>query len=298
MRSPDFWVKSRPSNDLHDYETMSAPTFPVGAKLFERPAQSYDLDPSVVGGILSDPASPLHQMARLIPDGSKVLDVGAGNGIFAQILARTKPRVEVDGIEPNSGAADVARSHYRRFFHGAAENFHTEIGVGKYDYLVLADVVEHLVDPVLFVTSLRPLLKKEGKILLSTPNVAFASVRIALLNGDFDYVDSGILERTHLRFFTYSTLLRLISAVGMHPERICFLERNPFATEIPIAQYSIGIADLVRLMRDDLASVYQFLVVLNQLPADTQLECYGSRGNAFIAKYCLKRLLRVVRRPK
>ena len=267
-------------------------------ELFERPPQSYELDPRLVGWILSDPANPLNQVARLIPDGSDVLDVGAGNGILAHVLAQVKSQVNVDGIEPSEEAAAAARTSYRRFYNDTAEACVSEVGTACYDYLVLADVIEHVANPVLFLSSLRPLLKNGGKIILSTPNIAFASVRVALLNGHFDYVDSGIIERTHLRFFTYSTLLKLVSAVGMHAELVCFLVRDPLTAEIPITQYKIGLADLMRLSRDQCSTVYQFLIVLDQSPTNTRIERYGSGGDRLVLRYFVKRITDSMRRNK
>jgi hypothetical protein len=117
-----------------------------------------------------------------------------------------------------------------------------------------------------------------------------------LLNGHFDYVDSGILERTHLRFFTYATLLKLVSAIEMYPELICFLRRDPLTAEIPLAQHRVGFSDLLRLGNDEYSMIYQFLLVLKQGPTDMRIERFGPDGSGLAIRYYLKRLARLIRK--
>jgi len=94
----------------------------------------------------------------------------------------------------------------------------------EYDFVVLADVIEHVADPLEFLKQLRTIVSLNTKILISVPNIAFGAIRIELLNGIFDYVDSGIRERTHLRFFTLKTIYELVNELGMNLERIYFLQ--------------------------------------------------------------------------
>ena len=88
------------------------------------------------------------------------------------------------------------------FAHSVEEFLSSNHGAINYDFVVMADVIEHLARPDKVLAEFRRRIAPSTKVCVSTPNVAFVSVRIALLNGVFDDVDSGILERTHLRFFT------------------------------------------------------------------------------------------------
>jgi 2-polyprenyl-3-methyl-5-hydroxy-6-metoxy-1,4-benzoquinol methylase len=247
--------------------------------LFQRPDRTYDLDRLLPARIATDPLSPLHQAVRLIPEGSRVLDVGAGNGLLAHVLALRRAAFVIDGIEPNPRAAEIAAPYYRKFHVGFAEEFGDEIRAENYDVLVLADVIEHTVDPVSFLRNLAA-LAPSARLIVSIPNVAFAAVRMALLEGRFDYVDSGLLERTHLRFFTLATVERVFDSAGLAIERRIFLKRNAFETEIDAAPGSLlDVATLLRMRSDALSATYQFQFVLARSGGITVDETYG-RGTS------------------
>jgi 2-polyprenyl-3-methyl-5-hydroxy-6-metoxy-1,4-benzoquinol methylase len=249
--------------------------------------------------MLADDASPLNRIAKLIPNGSSVLDVGAGNGLLAHLLHEMHEDVAVDGIEPNRHAAALAAPHYRRFHVGLAEQL-TEPLAERYDYIVLADVVEHVADPFAFLSRLTEGLSPDTRIVIDTPNVAYAAVRLALLKGYFDYVDSGLLERTHLRFFTLATLEQLVSALGLNIEKLYLLQRSLLKTEIPPEDVLLDPTTVLRLLRDDLASTYQFLLVLTRENVVTEREVFGERLRAgdylkWRLKWMIDRRARVVR---
>jgi hypothetical protein len=146
------------------------------------------------------------------------------------------------------------------------------IAKNGYDFIVLADVVEHMQDPLSFLENLNQHVDSSTKIILSTPNVAFGAVRVGLMNGNFRYVDSGLLERTHLRFFTYETLLELIRNSGFNTLKTCFLLRHILQTEIEVPVSIRNFFYLLLIRNDELAHVYQFLVVLGKNPGTDRLE--------------------------
>ncbi len=243
--------------------------------MFRRPDSTYEDLPEAVRWVLGDPASPIHRVAKLIPEGSSVLDIGAGNGLLARTLRATHQDIFVDGIEPNRHAAAIAAPHYRNFYHGVAEDF---IPLAeRYDFIVLADVIEHLADPLTFLADLTDGLPTQTKVVIDTPNVAFGTVRLSLLKGRFDYVDSGLLERTHLRFFTLSTLERLVGEVGLNVEKLYFLQRNLLKTEIPVNDLALHTRVVLELLRDPLASTYQFLLLLTHDEVVTDRRAFGER---------------------
>jgi O-antigen biosynthesis protein len=85
----------------------------------------------------------------------------------------------------------------------------------KFDYIMFADVLEHLLNPEKVLKKSIDLLKGDGKIWISIPNIAHNSVIIDLINNKFEYRDSGLLDRTHLRFFTESSLHKFIDFCGL-----------------------------------------------------------------------------------
>jgi 2-polyprenyl-3-methyl-5-hydroxy-6-metoxy-1,4-benzoquinol methylase len=159
-------------------------------------------------------------VAALVPPGAAVLDVGCASGYLArELLARGASAV--DGIEPDPDDAATARAVCRTVVAGSIEEEATLalVADAAYDAIVLADVVEHLRDPEAALRGLVPKLAPGGRFVLSVPNVAHWSVRASLLRGRFRYEDVGLLDRTHLRFFTRESLLELLDACGLQLER-------------------------------------------------------------------------------
>lgn len=154
-----------------------------------------------------------HRMiAGRVKDGARVLDVGAGEGALgAQLKARG---CKVVCLEVDEGRAVKAREKGLEVVVRSIEAAGIE-DLGKFDVVVCADVLEHLLDPAGALLKLKGALEGNGKVLASIPNVAFYGVRLRLLVGRFDYTDTGILDRTHLRFFTRVTARRLLEEAGL-----------------------------------------------------------------------------------
>lgn len=267
----------RAANDL---DTESAKERGV----FERPAKTFTFDQRVIGWILDDPANPLNRITQLIPAGAIVLDVGAGNGILARLFQALGKSVEIDAVEPDPVAKEAAAPFYRTIFPGGLEAYlescrEREV---RYDFIVLADVVEHMANPEPILRSLKSLLSPGGSVIVSTPNVAFASVRLALLNGCFDYVDSGILERTHLRFYTLKTLKHLFFAAGLYPSAQFHCLRNPLTSEISLDDFPMTPWILAKIANDELSRVYQFLFVLQFEPCEIALRADLGTGGGYL----------------
>jgi 2-polyprenyl-3-methyl-5-hydroxy-6-metoxy-1,4-benzoquinol methylase len=262
--------------------------------MFKRPEGTYDLGENTIKNILADEANPLNRISEIVPNDSKILDIGAGSGLLALVLEKLKKNIIIDGIEPNQHAANSAISHYRHFHIGYAQEFFSQIQFENYDYIVLADVLEHMNDPLHFLRELSDHSSETTRIVISLPNVAFGSTRIAFLNGDFDYVDSGILERSHLRFFTLKTVTSFISASGLNIERLQYLKRDLFSTEIQLAKYPLNYFCYRKIIKDNLSFVYQFLIVLKKNSCTTIHEEYGGKMRFQLAKYIKNKITYII----
>jgi 2-polyprenyl-3-methyl-5-hydroxy-6-metoxy-1,4-benzoquinol methylase len=212
--------------------------------------------------ITSQSADPLAFFAERIPAGATVLDLGCGPGVLGRSVRAVKDAT-FDGVEGDPEAAFVARQQYRRIIEADLENARLEklLDGQRYDYIVLADVLEHLETPGLLVRQLPPLLLPGGRVLISIPNVGYAGALAALIAGNFDYANWGILDHTHLRFFTRRSLHRFLQLNGMR----VMAEQN---VEKAVLASGFNPADLESLMpavraallsRPD-ALVYQFMV--------------------------------------
>ena len=163
----------------------------------------------------TDPYSAHQLVLQRCQDAGAVLDVGCSAGSLGRELAARG--VQVDGIEYDEAAAEEARSVYRRVVVGDLETMPVELEPAGYDVIVFADVLEHLRDPCRLLARLAPLLRPGGHVVVSTPNVANWSMRLLHLAGRWDYQERGIMDRTHLRFFTRRTLLALLRQAGYRP---------------------------------------------------------------------------------
>jgi SAM-dependent methyltransferase len=140
-----------------------------------------------------------------------ILDVGTAGGYLGKLLRERGHTVT--GIENDALTAERAKEHYDSFQIANIETF-TFAYRREFDYIVFADVLEHLRDPTAVLRTCVPALKESGKIIISVPNVANFLVRLSLLFGRFEYMDRGILDRTHLRFFTLRSLGQMTSTVS------------------------------------------------------------------------------------
>ncbi|MBI2617032.1 class I SAM-dependent methyltransferase [Candidatus Gottesmanbacteria bacterium] len=146
---------------------------------------------------------------RKIPKSCKVLDIGCATGYFAKEL-KEKRACKVWGIDIDVEALLIAKKYcekvYRMDLTKAAS---LPVRKNFFDVILLLDVVEHLPYPSKFLLLLHRYLKSNGVIIVSIPNIAFLSIRLMLLCGKFTYRDTGIMDQTHLRFYTKKTFLKL-----------------------------------------------------------------------------------------
>lgn len=147
----------------------------------------------------------------------RVLEVGCGAGANLYVLKHVNPTAELFGIEISEGAARVA-STFADLYQIDVENFDMPEWEGTMDYIIFGDVLEHLVDPWKTLRNMAKALKIGGVAIISVPNIQHISVLQDLLQGHWKYENSGILDRTHLRFFTKETAAALVEQAGLKIE--------------------------------------------------------------------------------
>jgi 2-polyprenyl-3-methyl-5-hydroxy-6-metoxy-1,4-benzoquinol methylase len=164
----------------------------------------------------ADPFSSHSAILGWLPSGQgrRLLDVGAADGLLSRHL--TERGWKVTGIEADPAMAAAGAAHCERML-AADLNRGVPALDGLFDAIVCGDVLEHLVDPATVLRALVGALAPDGDVIVSVPNVAHLWVRLSLLAGRFKYADRGILDRTHLRFFTRRSLDELLTAAGLEP---------------------------------------------------------------------------------
>lgn len=150
----------------------------------------------------------------LVPMGAKcILEVGCAAGMTGRELKK-RSGVFVAGIELNARAAELAKNVLDDVVQGSIEEIDLPYSDNSFDCILFADVLEHLVDPLSALIKVRSLLKKEGTVVASIPNVQFHGVIHKLIEGNWTYEKEGILDETHLRFFTYKEIMKLFKEAG------------------------------------------------------------------------------------
>ena len=163
-----------------------------------------------------------HLLAQAVLDvsrpGDLVFEGGVSSGYFAAVLADAG--LVVDGHELDPAAAEQARRVCRHVYVGDLDRFDVSQLTDDYRVLLFGDTLEHLPDPPAVLARLRTRLAPGGHLVLSIPNVANWAVRLGLLAGHFDYAERGILDRTHLRFYTRATLIEMLAEAGFEVTRL------------------------------------------------------------------------------
>jgi len=179
----------------------------------------------------SDPYSSHSVILRLAGDGRgrRLLDVGAAHGYLAAELRQQG--FQVTGIEADRVLGEEAAKHCDQFLlldlDGPLPRFPE-----PFDVIVLGDVLEHLKDPLAVLRELSASLQTDGAVIISLPNVANIYVRLSLLLGRFDYQDRGILDRTHLHFYTRKTFRQFLLDAGLETVQLTATP-IPFTLVVP-----------------------------------------------------------------
>ncbi len=180
-------------------------------------------------------------LVRAIGAPRTVLDVGCGVGLNG--AAARRKGAHVTGIETDPGSAAEAKTRLDEVLAvdiTDGDAVRAALGERRFDLILLADVLEHVADPLSVLRRLLGHLAEDGHVLVSLPNVAAWTVRLGLLAGRFDYRPSGILDDSHLRFFTRDTARRLLEDAGLEVLRI---EQNPMlvraAKDLVVSAYGL-----------------------------------------------------------
>lgn len=193
------------------------------------------------------------------PDAHRVLDVGCSLGGFGSLLRRTRSDMELLGVEIDAAAAAEARRTYDRVFVGSYPGAVSGLAL-EANCIVFNDVLEHIVDPWEALRATRKHLAPGGVVIASIPNIRSLQVLIDLVfRGDWKYREMGILDRTHLRFFTKRSMQRLFTECGYEVLQISGI--FPLGTRWHLARVT------TRLLRD--IAYLEFVVVARPDPGES-----------------------------
>ena len=222
-------------------------------------ASRYEKDPN-----LDDRNTSHAVITELVGHDKRILDVGCAAGNLAEVLSERGCRVT--GIELDPEAARRAEGNCERVIVGDVEHLDlgAELDEGSFDVVLFGDVLEHLKDPLNTLKRLKTFLSAEGCVVTSIPNVAHGSVRLALMQGRFRYRSLGLLDATHLRFFTRESVEQLFKDAGFLITELRRTTRGIFDTEIEV-DIELVPDEVRRLVEGDPeASTYQFVLTAHR----------------------------------
>ncbi len=165
-------------------------------------------------------AEPRPEIRALVSaPGARVLDIGCGEGALGASL-KADGAAFVAGIELHGPAAVAARERLDVLVEGSATDAELPFNDESFDYLVFADVLEHVADPDAVLQRCMPLLRPSGRVIVSVPNWRFYSVLLRLVFDRWAYTDSGVRDRTHLRVFTRRSLEEFLRRNGLELQHL------------------------------------------------------------------------------
>ena len=207
-----------------------------------------------------------HQRQELLPyipiGIKKALDIGCGDGAFGSIL-KQHTNCEIWGIEPSKAAADMAVPKLDKVITGLFSKNLPELSGQTFDAIFFNDVLEHLVNPDEILTQCKNFLNANGYIVASIPNIRWYPVILSLLRyKDFKYENAGVMDKTHMRFFTKKSMIRMFENSGYKVLTIDGINKNK----------SFKFFNLLNLLllgtQEDMK--YPQFVIVATLPADAR----------------------------
>ncbi len=162
------------------------------------------------------------EIAKLLPRPvNRILDVGCGEGVFAKFLKDQGLAQEVWGVELNEGLSLVAAQHLDKVLIGDISAIISDLPAEFFDVVFFNDSLEHMVDPFSVLNSIRAKISRNGYVIGSLPNIGYIrQVYELIIQKDWRYCDQGIMDRTHLRFFTLKSMKRMFSETNFTAETV------------------------------------------------------------------------------
>ena len=196
------------------------------------------------------------EILNLIPGSTKhLLDVGCGMGTISSLAKKKFNIEEVVGIEKFENAASVAATKLDKVICGDIESLQLDYADNYFDCILCADILEHLINPENVLRKLRTLLNDNGVLITSLPNIRHIVPLLKILLDKLEYEESGVLDKTHLRFFTLHTMKKMFEETGFEIQRI---ENNRSIS------LKFKIANIITFGLFKPFSIYQYIFILKK----------------------------------
>lgn len=197
----------------------------------------------------------------MISAGQSILEIGAGPGSLTKHLVQV-PNADVTAAEIDQDAIEILKNYCTKIHKIDLNLPHwgSSFNQKKYDVVIAADVLEHLTSPEKALLEMKDLMKENGSILISLPHIGHNGIIASLLNHDFAYADSGLLDRTHIKFFCIKNMQDLITSAGLSIVDYKFVQREPEDTEFSSSWKSLPKELQLQLKKNVFGNVYQCVI--------------------------------------
>jgi len=202
------------------------------------------------------------RVVRIVGEGKRVMEVGAGPGSITRLLTSVS-KCRVTALEIDSEAIEKLALFCERVYQVDLndKSWHAAIeSNGGFDVVVAADVLEHVYDPLNVLSAMKKFLASDGYMVISVPHVGHSAVHACLLDENFEYGDFGLLDRTHIRFFGIKNIQNLFEDAGLKIVHAEFVVRDPGYTEFAVQWSRISPEIRNALATNPYGSVYQVVV--------------------------------------
>ena len=151
---------------------------------------------------------------RMVGAGQEVIDIGCGEGYLATELKKSANRITGIDVLPTASETSSLDRYYSADLDNGISSVIRQLKGERFTRAILLDVLEHLKKPETILDECHEILGRDGQLIISVPNIANISVRLMLLFGRFNYTERGIMDKTHLRFFTRKTARKMVESRG------------------------------------------------------------------------------------
>jgi 2-polyprenyl-3-methyl-5-hydroxy-6-metoxy-1,4-benzoquinol methylase len=228
-----------------------------------------------------------NKVLKLVSSGSEVLEIGCASGVQSRVL-KEELGCRITGVEINPLAAEDARPFCENLIVGNIEeiDLSEDLGNKRYDFILLVDVLEHLLNPKETLVKILPFLKDDGRLITSIPNIAHAAICWELAHGRFDYQEYGLLDNTHIRFFTKKNIYKMFEDANYRIASLDRVIKLPEETEFNIFDTSIADRPFIEwiLQSNPEATTYQFIISARHAKDSTEESVYDKLADIDITK--------------
>lgn len=211
-----------------------------------------------------DANTSLSKILKLIKQSDKyILDVGCSSG-YLDSLIKQKIKTNITGIELNKSDAQIAKNIVDQILNVDAETYNFNQLSQKFNVIILADILEHLKNPEYLLKTLSTLLKPNGRIIASIPNFLHYSTKIKILTNRWRYEEYGLLDKTHLKFFSLATIKELFKSSKLFINNIDYVTSNITTKNLLTELINSGLSthpNILNTVFSPESKIFQYIIV-------------------------------------